>query len=263
MSRLLLRVAIVWAAASMLVLAQDDRPKFITATITRNVSGISSGGGAYIVNGRLQMTKVDANTLIRTAYTTGVAPALSPSQVVEGPDWLVSETYDVSAVVGPEFQGKRTNQLMAVRRLLLQSLLGGRFSLKVHHDVRPLSHYVLTSSPDRTLGPQLRRPSSSCVGQIHDACEVRMSPGRFSMGRAPLAALVGYLSNDVLRTVVVDRTGLSGMFALTLEWSPRQASAGPEPITAALRDQLGLTLTLERAPVDVVVVDHVERPKLD
>jgi uncharacterized protein (TIGR03435 family) len=72
-----------------------------------------------------------------------------------------------------------------------------------------------------------------------------------------------YLSNSVLRTVVVDRTGLDGMFALTLEWSPKQASTGPEPIIAALRDQLGLNLRVEIAPVDVVVIDHVERPTLN
>jgi uncharacterized protein (TIGR03435 family) len=165
--------------------------------------------------------------------------------------------YDISAVVGAELQGKRTNQLMAVPRLLLQSLLDDRLHLKVHHDVRAMSPFLLTSASDGTLGPQLSRPSSSCVGQINEACEVRVAPGRFSIGRAPLAALVGYLSNDVLRT------GLDGMFALTLEWSPGQTSAGPAPIVEALRDQLGLTLTLERAPVDVVVIDHVERPKLD
>jgi uncharacterized protein (TIGR03435 family) len=257
------RAVILLSAASVLVIAQDARPKFSAATITRNVSGRASGGGAYIVNGRLQMTKVDASTLIRIAYTTGVAAALSPSQVVDGPDWLVGEPYDISAVVGPEFQGKRTNQLMAVRRLLLQSLLEDRFNLKVHRELRPLSQYVLTSSSAGTFGPQLGRPSSRCSGQVDDGCEVRVAPGRFSMGRAPLAALVGYLSNDVLRTVVVDRTGLEGMFALTLEWSPGQAAAGPAPIVAALRDQLGLTLTLERAPADVIVIDHVDRPKLD
>jgi uncharacterized protein (TIGR03435 family) len=252
------RVAMLSCAASVLLVAQDGRPQFNTATITHNVSGISSGGGAYIVNGRLQMTNVDANTLMRIAYTVGVAPALSPSQVVDGPDWLAGETYDISAVVGPEFQGKRTNQLMAVRRLLLQSLLEDRFRLKVHRDVRPLSQYILTSSSDGTFGPQLTRSSSSCA-----PCDVRVSPGGLSMERAPLAALVGYLSNDVLRTVVVDRTGLNGMFALTLEWSPGRASAGAESIIAALQDQLGLTLTLQRAPADVVVIDHVERPKLD
>jgi uncharacterized protein (TIGR03435 family) len=242
---------------------KDARPKFSTAAITRNVSGVSSGGGAYIVNGRLRMTNVDANTLIRIAYTEGVARALSPSQVVDGPDWLVGETYDISAVVGAELQGKPANQLMAVRRLLLESLLEDRFDLKVHRDVRSLSRYVLTSSSDGTFGPQLSRPSSSCSGHTDDACTVRVSPGRFSMGRPPLAALVGYLSSDVLRAVVVDRTGLDGMFALTLEWSPGRTPIGPEPVAAALRDQLGLTLTLEQAPADVVVVDHVERPKLD
>jgi bla regulator protein blaR1 len=263
MNRSLLRVAPLFLAAAVGVSAQDARPRFTTATIRRNVSGRSSGGGAYIVNGRLQMTNVDANTLIRIAYTMGLTAALAPSQVVDGPDWLTTDTYDVTAVTGPEFQGKRTNQLMLVRRLLLQSLLEERFKLTVHHDVRQLQQYVLALSPDRAPGPQLTRSSSTCAGQVDDSCAVRVSPGRFSMGRAPLAALVGFLSNNVLRTVVVDRTGLQGMFALTLEWPAEAPATGPAPIIAALRDQLGLNLTVERAPVDVIVVDHVERPALD
>jgi uncharacterized protein (TIGR03435 family) len=263
MSGSVVRLATLWVAASVAVLAQDGRPRFRTATIRRNVSGISTGGGAYIVNGRLQMTNVDANTLIRTAYTTGVARALAPSQVVNGPDWLAAETYDIAAVVGPELQGKRTNELMSVRRLLLQSLLEDRFHLKVHGDVQQLPQYVLTMASDGTLGPQLGRPAASCSTRIDQACAVHVAPGRFSMGRAPLAALVNYLSTSVLRTVVVDRTGLDGMFALTVEWSPGGPSTAPEPVISALRDQLGLDLRLERAAVDVLVIDHVERPTVD
>lgn len=71
-----------------------------------------------------------------------------------------------------------------------------------------------------------------------------------------LAALVNYLAHTVVRTVIEDRTGLNGVFALTLEWSPDQ----PSSIFTALEQQLGLTLTPERGPVDVVVIDHVERP---
>jgi uncharacterized protein (TIGR03435 family) len=83
------------------------------------------------------------------------------------------------------------------------------------------------------------------------------------MGSLPLAALVNYLSRDVVRTVIDDRTGLSGRFALTLEWSPDLSSSNKPSIFTALQVQLGLRLEPTKEPVDVVVIDHVEKPTLD
>jgi uncharacterized protein (TIGR03435 family) len=85
-------------------------------------------------------------------------------------------------------------------------------------------------------------------------------PGHLSTGYAPLAALVNHLETSVLRTVVVDRTGLDGMLAIDFEWSP---DASPAALSAALEQQLGLTLKPERNPVDVVVIDRIERPAED
>jgi len=83
------------------------------------------------------------------------------------------------------------------------------------------------------------------------------------MGSLPLAALVNCLSRDVVRTVIDDRTGLSGRFALTLEWSPDLSSSNNPSIFTALQEQLGLRLEPIKEPVDVVVIDHVEKPTLD
>jgi uncharacterized protein (TIGR03435 family) len=66
------------------------------------------------------------------------------------------------------------------------------------------------------------------------------------------------LSNTVER-VVVDRTGLKGSFDVDLEWSSDPTSDKPSIFTA-VQEQLGLKLEFERNPVDVVIIDHVERP---
>jgi uncharacterized protein (TIGR03435 family) len=83
------------------------------------------------------------------------------------------------------------------------------------------------------------------------------------MGSLPLDALVNYLSRDVVRTVIDDRTGLHGRFALTLVWSPDRSSRNQLSIFTALQEQLGLRLEPTKEHVDVVVIDHVEKPTLD
>jgi uncharacterized protein (TIGR03435 family) len=62
---------------------------------------------------------------------------------------------------------------------------------------------------------------------------------------------------------VVDRTGLEGRFDVELEWSPDQAATDKPSIFAAVQEQLGLKLESDRGPVDVVVIDHIERPTED
>jgi len=62
----------------------------------------------------------------------------------------------------------------------------------------------------------------------------------------------------------VDRTGLKGGFAIDLEWSPEQKAASDKPsIFTAVQEQLGLKLESTKAPVDVIVIDHVEKPTPD
>jgi len=244
--------------AGMRLVNAPGGPSFAAVTIARNVSGVSTGGGAYIVKGHLQMTNVTVSALMLSAYWAGAA--LAPSQIVDGPGWVRTDRYDISADVGPEFAGKTTGQMMPVRRLLLQSLLEDRFKLAVHRETRELPKYgLVVLRSDGTLGPQLQRPGPECQTPVGPVCAVHVVPGQFTMGSAPLAALVQYMARTVVRTVIEDRTGLDGMFALTLEWS----SDRPSSIFTALEQQLGLRLQSERGPVDVVVIDHVEQPTLN
>jgi uncharacterized protein (TIGR03435 family) len=109
---------------------------------------------------------------------------------------------------------------------------------------------------------------------------------RLAYGSQPLAALTDYLSG-LLRRIVVDRTGLTGRFDLELIWTPDQLPAGDAPariavggaeidltggvnidpngaaLLTALREQLGLKIESARAPVEVLVIDRVERPTPD
>ena len=103
-----------------------------------------------------------------------------------------------------------------------------------------------------------------------------MSPGRIAAGATPLSRLISPLSTFT-RRIVIDKTGLTGNFDIDLVWTPDQMPSGPLPpganlpavdpngpsIFTALQEQLGLKLESQTAPVDVLVIDRVERPTPD
>jgi uncharacterized protein (TIGR03435 family) len=156
---------------------------------------------------------------------------------------------------------------------LLRSLLEDRFKLKSHRETPELQRYALVlARKDGALGPQLRRAPVDCKAEPRQ-CGLQIQSGRFSSESTVISTLVNFLGSNVQR-VVVDRTGLDGRFGLTLEFTPDRtplplaADATPPPadkpsIFTALQDQLGLKLEAERGPVDVVVIDHIERPTPD
>jgi uncharacterized protein (TIGR03435 family) len=244
------------------ILAQNasSRPTFEVTTIRRSTSRETTGGGGYVSYGHFRMTNVDVRTLMRIAYR--VDAALAPSQIVDGPEWTGTDTWDITATTGAQFAGTPAGRMMFERRLLLQSLLEDRFKLKAHRESRELDYYVLVRArPNGDIGSQIR-PARDC-SPADPACSVRVARGRFSAGRVPLAALVSYISRTVLKNVIVDRTGLNGIYDLSLEWSPDASVMDKPSIFVALQEQLGLKLETERGPVDVVVIDHVELPVED
>jgi uncharacterized protein (TIGR03435 family) len=248
------------------------KPSFEVATIKRNVSVDASGRGGLLPSGVFRMVNVPVSMMIMIAYRQG--PQLYPSQIIGGPDWL-KESYDITAKVGSELQGKSQAELLRAQPLLVQSLLEDRFKLKVHRETRDLQRYALVlAKKDGTLGPQLRRSRLDCNVDFTQ-CSVRASQGQFASGGTQLIALVNFLASAVVQTVVVDRTGLDGRFEMNLEWTPDRTllpltgdtpappSLDKPSIFVALQEQLGLKLEPERGPVAVVVIDHVERPTED
>ena len=261
-------VVIALTIVASAAIAQPPKPSFEVATVKRN-PGTETGGGGGFRGGRFQITNVDVEMLVRIAYRQG--PQLFPSQLVGGPEWMRSDTYDIVATVGPELAGKTLTELLPVQPLLLQSLLEDRFKLKVHRETRELQRYALVlARKDKALGPQLRPSGIDCSVDF-TKCSVRAGLGTFTSGSTLIVPLANYLASAVVQTVVVDRTGLQGRYEISLEWTPDRspvtptADAAPAPsdkpsIFAALQEQLGLKLEPERGPVDVVVIDHIERP---
>jgi uncharacterized protein (TIGR03435 family) len=244
-------------------LAQEPEtpPSFEVASIKRNTSPGVNTTLAVDPGGRVRVVGATVFWLIAGAYGDAKG-GLRPEQVVGAPGWLSSERYDINAKAA-DADGLGEDATFIRMRPYLQSLLEDRFQLRTHRESRELPIYALVrSGKNDALGPGL---SLSTVDCLKEAAKCGISGG--PIGRIKAEALTSDLLTQLLGNatgrVVVDRTGLNGPFAVDLEWSPDQSTSDKPSIFTAVQEQLGLKLEAERGPVDVLVIDHVERPTPD
>jgi uncharacterized protein (TIGR03435 family) len=190
--------------------------------------------------------------LIRTAY--GV---LLENQVEGLPGWAKSENIAVEAKIDPETTAA-LNKLPAAERwkqmqLMLQVMLADRFALKAHRDSRDLPIYVLTVAKS---GLKMNKTSADGLGG-----NAKYNTDKITAHGTSVEALAANLSFTV-GGEIVNKTGLDGGYDFTLDFAPDGADASDTrpSIFTALEEQLGLKLEPARGPVDVIVVDHIERP---
>jgi len=238
---------------------EDADPSFDVATIKPNNSGASSIQG-LTMNGRNFATRNSS-----LADLIGFAYEVQSKQIVSGPDWLDKDRYDIAAI--PDQEGAPNVQQL---RLMVQKLLASRFNLKFHHDQRELSAYVLTVGKNgQKLTPTQLKGSLPGMG---------MRPGptglTMVMANAKLADFTGFLQMLVLDRPVVDRTGITGRFDYNVTFTPDDSEFNGHPpklpqtessdsapnLFAAIQEQLGLKLDAQKTSVDVIAIDHVEKP---
>jgi len=138
-------------------------------------------------------------------------------------------------------------------RRMLQALLIERFTLAVHREKREMKMYALVLGKQ---GLKLREAPADEKGGLDDR------PGQLVFQRTPVSSLAALLAN-ILNTPVEDMTGLKRLYDFRL-----QLAGGPAPLGASdpldtlpnALENLGLKLEARTQPVDVVVVDHAEKP---
>jgi uncharacterized protein (TIGR03435 family) len=267
-------VELIITSACLTLGAQSGDLKFEIASIRPNtfVDGPTEMGTQP--GGRLTIINVPLRLLIRNAYE------IQDAQLVDAPKWIGDERFDIVAKANGEIPRPVPGNPGPLQGMM-RSLLADRFRLAVHRETRDFPVYALQlARSDRRLGPQLHASLTDCAalaasGQPQAApdekprCGVRASGGQMLAGGLPVAQLASLLSTMVDRTVV-DRTGLSGAFDVELNWTPDRLPQRPDAappsspdnpsIFTALREQLGLKLEPAKAPADVLVIDHVERP---
>jgi bla regulator protein BlaR1 len=243
-------------------------PAFEVASIRVNHSG-DLRVAVLFQSGRFVARTATVNLIVAVAYN------VHPYQISGGPSWVSSERYDIQAKepdeVAEELRKLPPERGRERQSLLLRSLLAERFKLKVSRRSEELPVYALVVAKS---GPKLQPTPPDEKGP-----DIRMGPGQLTCRGLGMPTLATVLSNQLSRTVL-DQTGLKGNFDFTVEWSRDQTLSGMSRQTApgvagpdaapldssgpsfftAVQEQLGLKLEPTKGPVEVIVIDHIERP---
>jgi uncharacterized protein (TIGR03435 family) len=160
-----------------------------------------------------------------------------------GPSWLNDVHFDVVAKVPEKAPSTEIPHMM-------RSMLAERFGLKVHREPKMISGYALVAGKKPpALHPGGERSNS------------HSSNGKLEGTNVSMEKLADILSRQI-RQPVENRTGLTGVMDVKLEWTPDQADPsadGAGSIFTALQEQLGLKLQAQKISIDSIVVDHAER----
>jgi uncharacterized protein (TIGR03435 family) len=188
----------------------------------------------------------DLRSMLAAALPSPAVLQLPVAQRVKGgPEWASSDKFDIEAKA--EDASAPTAQLLSMlRQLLTQS-----FQLEVHTETKQVKGFELRVAQS---GPKLKAGAGDFEG-------VHATVFRISATNASMTAFADSLSGTV-RAPVVDRTGLKGGYEFTLPVPAPFSIEGPS-IIAVLRKELGLQLQPAKVPVEIVVIDHAEKPTED
>jgi uncharacterized protein (TIGR03435 family) len=193
--------------------------------------------------------------------------------IVGGPDWIGTNHYDIDAKVIPAADAPPPKLTGAQRRQMIQSLLADRFKLIVHNETKDAPIYELelaksgSKLPESTPGDGFAKGIIGIDGNpVPIGSLMPLGPGRLFGQAVTIPSLIDHLTSELERPVV-DKTGLTGKYDLSLEWTPDSMTASDSPAGAsgpslftAIQEQLGLKLTSTHGPVKTLVIDHVEPP---
>lgn len=230
------------AAPAVFAHAQDARPAYEAASVKINTTGPghSSSDGS---KGQVVMSNQTLKRLIERAYN------VKPFQVT-GPGWMEDVRFDIAAKYPPDTAS-------GDRLLMLRTLLQDRFHLAVHLESKDMPGYALLVAK----GGFKLKPVEPGGSDTHT------EGGRvqtLTAQKTSIALLADLVARD-LGEFVVDKTGLDGVYNIELRWTKEDSSPdatdtdGVPSLFTALQETLGLRLQAQKVPVEIVVVDHVER----
>ena len=238
-------VALLVLSAFIPLLAQAPAA-FDAASIRRNISGAAERS-FRVRPGQIIATNVTVRHVIWNAFN------VQDFEVSGGPGWLSTERFDITAK-------SDSNPTPDQMREMLRTLLADRFKLEAHTVTQDQPIYALVMArPDARLGPQLVPTPGPCdPAQPARVCGFSVGNGTIGSNAATIPRLAQELTGMVQRRVV-DRTGLTGLYQVRLQWAPEGQSELPSLFTA-VQEQLGLKLEPQRGPADVLLIDSAERP---
>lgn len=239
----------------------DAHPSFDVVTIKPSTPGQPGKGFGF--NGtHVRTFNTNVNDMISVAY------GLHAKQIIGAPDWFGTDLFNIDGIA--DVPGQPSMKQIGE---MLQKLLADRFELKFHHDQKELSVYAIRVASG---GPKMSQSTAAADGP--QGFKLR-GFGDLVVGNMTMKEFSSWMQAGVMDKPVVDQTGLTGRYDFNLKWTPddsqfaqfrgtngpMRAPAGDDPnappsLYTAVQEQLGLKIESTKAPDDVIVIDHVERP---
>jgi uncharacterized protein (TIGR03435 family) len=242
------------------IMDADVNPEFEVATIKPS-NPETPGRRLNVANdGRMTTVNTDVNFLIQFAFN------LHPKQI-EGGGALLQEKFDIAGK--PDHPGMGNDRQI---RAMMRGLLKDRFQLTYHMEKKEMSVYSVTVAKG---GPKLTKSAVTGI----PLPSLGMGPRALNVRNGTIEDLAALLQGNLLERPVVNQTGLTDRFDITLKFTPDASQRGPAGAGAppeqapaandpdappdlftAFQQQLGLKLESTKAPVDVLVIDKIEKP---
>ena len=268
-------VSLVWYGAA-------QRPAFEVVSIKLNKSG-SNNGGMGPRGSRLVGTNVTLKTLLLYAYSSSTSRLLD-SQILGEPNWALTEHFDIEAKAEGDARVMPGEQT----RAMVRSLLEDSFQLKVHRETRelPIYNLVLTKNGPKLSGDQTPLEPRQALLNFATQGEPLgpLQRGTLRMVVGPTMTVITGTAIAVSRIVevlqgksdhmIIDKTSFAGLLDVQLTFGndlTGEASVPGSAERAAVPDQaapplvtaiqeIGLKLDPGKGPVEVLVIDRVQRP---
>lgn len=253
--------AALWGIAAIAVAQSQPpaRPKFEVASIKPSKTGDFNFGFKFMPR-RFEAQNTPVRFLIQFAWN------VYEFQVSGGPGWAASDHYNIEAVTD---QGAGPEQ----HRLMLQALLEERFQLKLHRETRQSQVYALVPAKG---GIKLQASKQNSDAAPDPASSAPRVSGTYSVGSNGMDATAITLDtfatalSQMMGRKVIDKTGYTEKFDLHVKWADpstpgldpddSKSSSTAQSIFSVLQQQLGLKLESTKGPVDLLVIDRLERP---
>ena len=242
-------------------MAADASPSLEVATIKPSEPG-RQGKGVTLRGTHFITINTNMNDLIAFAY------GLHAKQILGAPDWFSTDSFDIDGV--PDTPGRPSVKQM---QTMVQKLLADRCALKFHHEQKELSVYAVRLASG---GPKM---SKTTAGPNDLGGFGFRGLGDLIARDLSMADFATWMQATVMDRPVVDQTGLKDKYDFTLKWTPDDSQFGqmrsavaampkpagddpnaPPSLYTAVQEQLGLKIEATKAPDDVIVIDHVEKP---
>jgi uncharacterized protein (TIGR03435 family) len=247
------QLAIALLSSALLAPAQQPEAplRFAAASLKPNTS-VRNGMGNKFDPGMARWTNAPLGNLIQGAFH------LKGYQIAGWPEWLRADKWDIDATTeGPTTRAQKSQ--------MLQTLIIERFGLKYHLETRDIAGYELAIAKG---GPKVHAVTEEAPPKDPPAGITNLL-GSIEIVRDDWSEFTSFLSGELGRPLH-DGTGLTGKFTFKLQWVPDESqpnSFGEAPpadavgpsIFAAMQDQLGLKLEPKKLPVEMFVIDHIDR----